>query len=283
MVLFARDPSGLADEPWPATVRLNGLDAFDAREFALVINAIGPGDPGRVQSLGGEILEISESWDRRVLTSMDAQTRYVFLSSGVVYGTFDASARADSELRLPVNRLASVSPYAMAKLCAEARHRFTAHRAILDLRIFSYADAAISRDARFFLAELAHSIAEGVPFKTGPTEMIRDYIGAQELWDLIESWLSVGAPNLAVDAYSAAPVSKSALLEAARERYGLVVQNVPSTEESPTGSKSVYASAYRIAETFGYSPRRTALDIVLAALDVAAAGRARAARAERTA
>jgi nucleoside-diphosphate-sugar epimerase len=267
LALFARDPSRLADEPWPASVSLRELDSFDASGFDLVINAIGPGDPGRVQALGGDILEISESWDRRVLTTMAARTRYVFLSSGAVYGAFDAAADENSVLRLPINRLQSVLPYMMAKLCAEARHRCAPQRAILDLRVFAYADAAISRDAGFFLADLARSIADNTPFRTSPDDMVRDYAGAEELSDLIGCWSSGGAPNLAADLYSVAPVSKSVLLQAARDRYGLVIANAPAGIDSPTGRKPVYASCYRIAETFGYSPRRSSLDIVLSVLD----------------
>jgi hypothetical protein len=62
-------------------------------------------------------------------------------------------------------------------------------------------------------------------------------------------------------------VSKSALLSAVQERFGIVVENAPLSPESPTGGKSVYSSRYRVAESFGYAPRRTSLEIVLTVLD----------------
>ncbi len=272
LTLFAREPARLADEAWRRAVNLGDLARFDAGGFDLVINAIGPGEPGQVQALGGQIVEISEAWDRRVLTTMGPHTRYVYLSSGAIYGAFDRPADADSALRLPINRLETVAPYVLAKLCAEVRHRCVA-RPILDLRIFAYADASIPHAARFFLAELAACVARKTPFKTSPADMVRDYAGAAELWDLIACWSAAGAPNLAADLYSAAPASKSDILRAARDRFGLVVEtDAVEGGGGATGGKPVYASAYRIAETFGYRPRRTSLEIVLSVLDEVATG-----------
>jgi nucleoside-diphosphate-sugar epimerase len=272
LALFARDPARLADGAWRRSVTLGDLARFDAGSFDLVINAIGPGEPSQVQALGGQIVEISESWDRRVLTTMGARTRYVYLSSGAIYGAFDRTANGDSELRLPVNRLDTVPPYTLAKLCAEARHRCVA-RSILDLRIFAYADALVPHTARFFLAELAAAVARKTPFKTSPADMVRDYAGAAELWELIASWAAAGAPNCAADLYSAAPASKCDILRAARERFDLLVEtDMAEQGGGVAGTKPIYASAYRIAGTFGYRPRRTSLEIVLSALDQVAIG-----------
>jgi nucleoside-diphosphate-sugar epimerase len=273
LALFARDPRRLGEESWPLRVDLRALDGFDAGPFELVVNAVGAGDPGQVQALGASILDVSDSWDRRVLTTMGPRTLYVFLSSGAVYGAFGSAVDENTELRLPVNRLGSVPPYIIAKLWAEARHRYAGDRAILDLRVFSYADEAISRNGRFFLAELAHCVVDDLPFRTSTAHMVRDYAGVDELWDLICCWTAAGAPNVAADLYSAEPVSKSALLSAVQERFGIVVENAALGPESPTGGKSVYASRYRVAESFGYAPRRTSLEIVLTMLDRMAATR----------
>lgn len=271
LALFARDPTRLGGESWPPAVDLRALDGFDAGPYRLVVNAIGAGDPAQVRALGASILDVSDFWDRRVLTTMGPRTLYVFLSSGAVYGAFGSAVDENAELRLPVNRLGSVPPYTIAKLWAEARHRHAGDRAILDLRVFSYADEAISRDGRFFLAELARSVVDDRPFRTSTADMIRDYAGVDELWDLICCWTAAGAPNMAADLYSMEPVSKSALLSAVQERFGIVVENASLSPESPTGGKSVYTSRYRVAESFGYAPRRTSLEIIVNVLDRMAA------------
>src|SRR5580700_8245697 len=142
LVLFARHPARLANEPFASPVGVCPIGEFEAAEFDLVINAIGAGDPARVAAIGAEILEITDRWDGRVLDTMDARTRYVFLSSGAVYESdYSELVGGDSRLSIPVNDRAVVPPYIMAKILAETRHRRLFTRSILDLRIFAYADA----------------------------------------------------------------------------------------------------------------------------------------------
>src|SRR5262249_54346653 len=101
LALFARNPSSLADESWPAQVSVLALEEFEARSFDLVINAIGAGDPARIAVIGADILNVSRTWDERVLDTMAPKSRYIFLSSGVVYETqFAELAAADGGLGL---------------------------------------------------------------------------------------------------------------------------------------------------------------------------------------
>jgi len=267
LVLFARDPNRLAHEAWPASVTLQDIGHFDAAAFTLVINAVGAGDPASVSSMGAEILDVTQAWDQRVMSTMGPHTRYVFLSSGAVYGSFETPVSEHSELCVPVNRLGSVPPYTISKLYAETRHRHAPDRAILDLRVFAYADPAISLTGRFFLAELARSITERRPFLTSAADMVRDYAGAKELASLITCWREAGAPNGAADLYSKEPVSKLDLLAEAKRRYGLDVQISTQSAAAPTGAKPLYVSQYRAAAGFGYAPQRTSMKVVTAMLD----------------
>lgn len=271
LALFARNPADLHNETWPSDVQVRALESFDGSQFELVVNAIGAGDPTRLAAMGAEILDVTQTWDQRVLTTMDAQTRYVFLSSGAVYGAFSAPVDENSEICLPVNRLGSVPPYTISKLYAEARHRHAPDRAILDLRVFAYADAGISVAGQFFLAELARSVAERTPFLTSPGDMVRDYAGVRELARLIACWLAAGAPNMAADLFSKEPVSKLDLLAEAQRRYGVEVRMEARGSVSPTGAKPLYLSRHRAAAAFGYAPSRTSLEVVTAMLDRMAA------------
>ncbi|MGF6313333.1 nucleoside-diphosphate-sugar epimerase [Bradyrhizobium sp. i1.8.4] len=274
LALFTRRPIALGADFWPDNVSIRALGAFQASEFELVINAIGAGSPTRVAEFGGEILNITRTWDGHVLSTMSAGTRYVFLSSGAIYGgEFSEPVDEDSRVSVPVNRLGSVPAYTLAKLEAEARHRFLPQRAILDVRIFGYADIAIPLESRFFLSDLARSIACNEVFVTSPDPMMRDYAGALELAAVIDCWQLADAPNLAVDLYTQSPVSKHELLELAATRFGVQIQ-FARTADSPTGSKAVFASSFRKAVSLGYRPWRHSLEIVLPVLE-AAAGRAR--------
>jgi len=268
LVLFARRPDRLADEPFASPIGICPLEEFKAAGFDLVINAIGAGDPGRVAAIGAEILEITDRWDGRVLDTMDARTRYVFLSSGAVYESDHSEpAGGDGRLSIPVNDRAVVPPYIMAKILAEARHRHLSNRSILDLRVFAYADATLPRDGRFFLCDLARSIGSQVSFKTSATDMVRDYAGRTEVASMIRCWEAAGARNTALDVYTKAPARKSDILRLAHERYGIEIDYCADIAHSGTGEKPFYASLNRAAAALGYNPERTALDVVTDYLD----------------
>jgi nucleoside-diphosphate-sugar epimerase len=268
LVLFARHPDRLANEPFAAPVGVCPLGEFKAADFDLVINAIGAGDPGRVAALGAEILEITDRWDGRVLDTMDAGTRYVFLSSGAVYEPARSEpAGGDSRLSIPLDDRAVVPPYIMAKILAEARHRHLSNRSILDLRVFAFADSTLPRDGRFFLCELARSIGSQLPFKTSATDMVRDYASRTEVAAMIRCWEAAGAGNTPLDVYTRAPARKSDILRLAQERFGIEIDYCADIAPSGTGEKPFYASPNRAAAALGYNPARTALEVVTAYLD----------------
>jgi len=268
LVLFARHPDRLANEPFAFPVGICPLGEFKAADFDLVINAIGAGDPGRVAAIGAGILEITDRWDGRVLDTMDARTRYVFLSSGAVHGhDLSEPVGGDGRLSIPVNDRAVLPPYIMAKILAEARHRRLFNQSILDLRVFAYADAALPRDARFFLCELARSIGSQLPFKTSATDMVRDYASRTEVAAMIRCWEAAGAGNIALDVYTTAPARKSDILRIAHERYGIEIDFYADIAPSGTGEKPYYASLNHAAAALGYTPERTALEVVADYLD----------------
>jgi nucleoside-diphosphate-sugar epimerase len=271
VVLFARDAQAIALEAWPPHISVRHIDDFSGRDFDLVVNAIGAGDPARITAMGHEVLDITHKWDDRVLSTMSSKTRYVFLSSGIVYGAnFDRPAAADAQVALPVNRLDSISPYLAAKLHAELRHRHAPDRSILDIRIFGYADAAMPLEGSSFLADLARAIRKSEAIMTSPEDMVRDYAGVKELDALIQCWVQANTPNQSYDLYTLEPVTKQRLLELAAARYGLQIHYTPNVGASPTGKKAVYASAFHAAAEIGYRPRRRAADVVVSMLDTIA-------------
>jgi nucleoside-diphosphate-sugar epimerase len=268
LTLFARDLRKLTAPGWPPAIRLRQLDEFDAADFELVVNAIGAGDPARVKSIGPDILNITAFWDQRVMATMGARTRYVFLSSGAVYGSsFDRPVNIDSQLCLPVNAMTSVPAYTLAKLQAELSHRAAEAHAILDLRIFGYADPVIDLDGTFFLAELARAVRNRDIFVTSHEDMVRDYAGVRELLALIDGWEQAGAPNCPLDLYTTAPASKQDILNACTARYGLRINYVAEAGSTTTGAKRFYASEYRAAKDFGFKPGRNTIQVLTDTID----------------
>lgn len=262
LTLFARHPKRLAAEVFPSSVPLRPLDDFTAAKFDVVINAIGAGDPARVAAMGSEIIEVTATWDRRILETMAPDTRYVFLSSGAVYAASDDVRGAIASAPAPGNGPNALPPYVLAKLEAELRHRRLPERSILDLRVFAFADITLPLGGRFFLSELARSIILQTVFKTTPEDMIRDYAGGSEMVDLIACWEANGARNGAFDLYTKAPARKRDILDLASSRFGVSIEYRTDIGESPTGAKPAYASGNRAAKTLGYAPQRTALQVV---------------------
>ncbi len=265
--LFCRDPSVLAGTSWPGHVHPASLAQFSAADFDLVINAIGAGDPARVAAMGGEILPVTQRWDERVLSTMGERTRYVFLSSGAIYGVLSEPASEATKLHLAASQLDGASPYAMAKLVAEVGHRRRPDCPVLDVRIFGFADESIALSGHFFLSELARSVASKTAFVTSPADMVRDYAGAIELDALISRWLAAGAPNRAVDLYTREPTVKSAILPMIHSRYGIEIIRSDGMTGPSTSASAVYTSDVRTAAALGYRPQRTSTEVVIDMLD----------------
>ena len=150
---------------------------------------------------------------------------------------------------------------------AQLRHRAAGERAILDLRIFGYADPAIDLDGTFFLAELARAVRNKGIFVTSPDEMVRDYAGVRELWALIDGWQQAGSPNCPLDLYTAAPASKRDILKACTARYGLKIEYGADAGSPAAGARRFYASQYRAAENFGFKPERDTVRVLTDTID----------------
>ena len=158
-------------------------------------------------------------------------------------------------------------PYTLAKRQAEMRHRQAPSRAILDLRIFGYADPSIDLNGGFFLAELARAIRDKTVFVTSSEDMVRDYAGALELRALIRDWERAGAPNVALDLYTTAPAGKHDLLRMFEARYNLQTEYVTEAGSSPTGAKRFYAPTDRAAADLGFKPGRDTAQVLTDTID----------------
>ena len=258
LVLFTRNLE-FDSRRYRSNVQMRQLSTFDPAEFKLIINAIGASDPRRVSELGDEIIDITQKWDRKIITGMRPDTRYVFLSSGIVH---ECNRTVDS-------------PYIQAKLLTEANHRAFPDMSILDIRVFGYVDVSMPLGGGFLISQLASCIASGEPFQTSNNDFVRDYVGASELLSLIDCWNNAGGANVALDLYSLAPVSKAELLEVGRVRYGLSVFLDPNIASSPTGVKPAYMSQNFAASEIGYRPTRRAIDVVVEYLDFVASSSGR--------
>jgi len=237
-------------------------------EFDAVINFVGVGNPARLMSMGAEIYDVTSEFDQFALNyiTRNPRCRYIFASSGAVYGTdFSKPVTRASHSVVSINNLPTSSWYGVAKLYAECRHRALSNYPIVDVRFFNYFSSTQDINDRFLVTDALRAVKEGVKFKTSPENIVRDYMGPEEVHSLICSILNAEPVNLAIDGYTKKAVSKFQMLDALREKFGLVYEvDDRAVLLNATGSKTNYFSTNHLAhDAFGYFPQRTALEIVL--------------------
>lgn len=253
--LFCGEPSSLDAVSAGRSVCAQSYEAFGQEAYDIVINTAGPGDPAQHRAMGGEMLRITERFDNMVLDylSQHPEAGYIYMSSGAVYGPDSLGGPSQGSTSVvDVDHLDRCNAYALAKICAEAKHRLAGDWRIADLRIFGFFSRYINLQSQFFAAQAVAHLCRGATFHTHSSDFVRDYISPRDLADLIVWIIGQGIPNQAFDAVSAAPVSKFQMLDTLRERFGLryviddgvVMPPVKSPSEGVTSHQKSYKSQH---------------------------------------
>lgn len=274
--LYARNPAKVA-----AFVAANGLpsqwcrgtldelrrDAERGETFAAVINFVGVGDPAKAGTLAGGIFHATTTSDEIALevSARNPAMPYIFLSSGAVYGDgFETPAHETKPATFQINPICPSSYYAIAKCHAEAIHRSCPNQTIIDLRIFNYISRTQDIGSRYFVIDMVGAIMRGDIFETSDEPMVRDFINPEVFRDLVRTIMVVPpGTNRPVDAYSAAPISKSEMLNIMSSEFGLKYKIVDKPNIiNATGRKDRYYSEFKSASDLGYVPLYTSADII---------------------
>ena len=275
MHLFTRDLSSF--QQWIKSNKINSshlsansLEAFNhAVEYDLIINFIGIGDPSKAINMGASIFDITYDYDHLVLNylSMHPKTKYIFMSSGVVYGDiFEHPASMDSKAIININSLQHTDWYAMAKLYAEARHRALQELCIIDIRVFNYISSDIDLGSRFLISDALRAINNKEILKTNDHNIFRDYIGPEDLHQLILRLIDQPFLNKSVDCFTSKVTDKFSILELLRLNFGLQYELVKSQAGIDAyGSRDNYFSINQQAGDYGYKPLYTSLENIFKA------------------
>lgn len=271
ITLFARRPEVV--KPWLSAREISSrystkhFDEFNSQqEFDAILNFVGVGSPAQATQIGSGILDVTHKFDTMVLEYLQKypDCRYLFMSSGAVYGSnFEDPVDHNSYSLLPINHLKNQDWYGLSKLYAEARHRSTSF-SIVDIRIFNYFSHTQNLETNFFITEVIKSIMNKKILITSPENIIRDYLGSHDFFSLIRIILEAPKFNGALDCYSLAPVNKWDILEKFKKLFGLEYEL--ATREGyaqGTGFKKNYYSNWRSAESYGYIPTFSSLDLLI--------------------
>lgn len=273
LVLFARSPQEVSDWMSASGIKnyhpvCNFTSFKNDQHLDALINFVGVGDPAAAQSMGSTILDVTHEFDVLALNYVrkNPGTRYLFLSSGAVYGGgFATPADDQTHASFPINQLGAQDWYGIAKVYAETRHRALSELPIVDLRVFNYFSQSSDIEARFLITDILRSIRDGQVLQTSHENIVRDYIGPKEFMQLILKVLIAPPQNVAIDCFTQAPIDKISMLERMQKdfglRYALVEQ--PTGLLATGGKLNYYSKSRKATDLFGYSPAATSLDVVL--------------------
>ena len=113
------------------------------------------------------------------------------------------------------------------------------------------------------MAEIVRAIKEKKILLTGKNDIVRDYIGSEDLYSLICCCIKK-KKNGVYDVYSQKPVRKFEILESFQKRFKLDYK-VSATVKSAsvTGEKNMYFSKNKNAEKIGYAPKYNSLELLI--------------------
>ena len=272
LTLFARRPDAVVH--WFNAIGFIGscpikkFEEFDADDhYDVIINFVGVGNPAQTLAMGASIFDITFKYDEMILEylKLHHECRYIFLSSGAAYGSsFERPVGNHSVASISINDLLPQDWYAVSKLYAECRHRALPHLKIVDIRIFNYFSHTQDLSARFFITDLLRAIKSNETFLTSPDNIVRDYIGPDDFYQLINCIMKSSIKNDVVDCCSKAPIDKFTLLKILQKKFQLKYEfNRQPLMVNATGIKTNYYSVNKKVLDFGYQPRFTSLDLVV--------------------
>ena len=237
------------------------------QKYDVIINFVGIGDPVKAQNMGSDIFKITQQYDEMVLEYLkhNKETKYIFLSSGAVYGgDYENPVNKNTLATVDINNLKSTDWYAIAKLYAEARHRSLLDFSIVDVRVFNYFSHTQDMNARFLITDLIRALKGEEVFRTSSENIVRDFFTPPDFYALIQAVIDFKLTNLVLDCYTKLPVKKFDLLSEVESRFGLKYSIESSINTiNATGSKMNYYSVNRAAEKVGYKPKNTSLEGII--------------------
>lgn len=272
--LFSRRPAAvtfwLEARSIKSSTFVGGFDDFEnlTSIYDAVINFVGSGNPAQTERMGATVMDVTYEFDDLALQYLkrNPSSRYVFISSGAVYGGgFEAPADDQTRSSFAVNELGAQDWYGLAKMCAEARHRSLSDLSIVDLRVFNYFSYSADIEARFLITDVLRAIRDGRVLQTSHENIVRDYVGPLEIAQMIQGILMSPPCNTAIDCFTQSPIDKFSMLERMKNEFGLQYELVErKTGIVPTGAKlNYYSKSRKAAELFGYVPAASSMEIVM--------------------
>jgi len=271
LTLFARNLSRISEfrkaQGCRDCVLSDDFSGLSQEKFDVVLNCIvnrDPADPSK--GFDSTLFTTMEFFDNLILDYLHKNTdcKYIHFSSGAVFGgSYETPVTNTTQAVFPVNSVTPADYYQIVKMYAEAKHRSMQDLNIIDIRVFAFFSRFLDLDSRFLLAEMISCVKQNRVFETDDVDIFRDYTHPKDFFHLVELCLEQKHINMALDLYSAKPVSKMELLRCFEKEFGLkyrIAEN--KVRNVKTGVKPVYYSKNK-QTGIGYVPKYSAQETVL--------------------
>lgn len=236
-------------------------DTYDA-----IINFVGSGDPQKTCELADTIGDITEQFDRLALDYLEVkpECKYIFFSSGVVYGSFEKPIDSDANPIVKLNNVEKTDFYALAKIRAEIGHRLKSNFSIVDLRVFNYYSRRVPIESQFLVSQIVRALVNDDLFITNKEDITRDFVGPKDVFNAVMIFLNQPCVNKSINLYSLKPVTKFQMLESMELNFNLRWKVDRSLKIfNITGSKRNYYTVDNSASLYGYTPCSTSMDLLV--------------------
>lgn len=243
-----------------------GYQRFFKHSYDAIINCVGLGTVSEEEHIYTSFFMVTEEFDNLVISYLIKYPRtcYINFSSGAIYGNhYLEPARQNTLTKVYVNSISRDNFFTIAKLNSEAKHRAFENLNIIDIRIFSYFSRFVDIRGKYFLTELLYALMHNEVFYTSDVDIVRDYIHPEDIFALVNQYISLRTINTSIDAYSLKPVTKIEILDYFVSEYNLKYRIKKSLmHHNVTGQKSIYYSIYQKAGELGYQPRFSSLETI---------------------
>ena len=243
-------------------------DELNKSQYDTIINCVGLSDPAALKDHNNNILEITKMFDDMTLKYLknNTKTKLINFSSGIIYGGEFNSPIKDTVLINEKNQknFDSKSPYTIAKVNSEVRHRKLREFNIIDLRLFSFFSRFMNIESKFFLSEIILSIKEKKKFLTDKHEIYRDYIHPEDLSSFVKKCIYSKPLNDVFDLQSKQHISKFEILNFLKEKHDLHFEIIQDMKQPDyTEFKRKYYTDSNKTESLGFKPKYSSLDTIL--------------------
>lgn len=223
----------------------------------IILNFVGSGDPKKTSKLKENFIVINNKYDDYCINYLkkNNNTKYIYFSSGSIFS--DLKFKPVTKTSKVVKKKLQKQVYKKIKYITEKKHRSFKNLKIYDLRLFNYFSSTQNINNTFFINLIIKSILKNKIFETSSNNFYRDYIGPNDLFNIIIQFIKMNIPNNVFDIYSKKITNKIEIIDFFKKKYKLKVKY---TNNHKTENIFYYSINYKLSKIINFKPKETSIE-----------------------